>query len=122
MHTFPEIKVKSTNFSNTPELDELLTKRFATLEKFLPDDESDLICDVELEKLSEHHAGPIYRAEVNLKIGGTLLRAEATAEHMEDAIDQMKNELKRELGDVSGKRASLIKRGARKIKEMMRFG
>lgn len=122
MNTFPEIKVKATNFVHTPEMQAVLEKRLATLDKFLPADETNLICEVELERLSDQHSGRVYRAEVNLTVGGTFLRAEALEERMEDAIDHAKNELKRELTRTQEKRQSLLLRGARKIKDMMRFG
>lgn len=122
MHTFPEIKVKATNFPHTPEIESVLQKRLATLEKFLPGDETALLCDAELEKLAEHQTGRVYRAEVNLQVGGELLRAEAVEERMEDAIDRVRDELKRELTKLSGKRQSVFRRGAARLKEMMRFG
>jgi len=122
MNIFPEIKVKATNFEHTSEMQTVLEKRLETLEKFLPEDETNLICEVELERLGDQHSGRVYRAEVNLTVGGTLLRAEALEERMEDAIDHVRNELKRELTRTQEKRQSLLLRGARKIKDMMRFG
>jgi len=122
MNTFPSINTKTSNFGQTPEIEEVLLKRLKTLEKFLPDGETKLLCDVELEKLTDQQSGRIFRAEINLQVGGTLLRAEATEERMEDAIDRAKNELKSELVRTSGKRQSLFRRGAKRIKDMMRFG
>ncbi len=122
MQTFPHINVKTTNFEQTTEIAEVLEKRLKTLEKFLPDWETRLLCDVELEKMTDQQTGRIFRAEINLQVAGTLFRAEATEERMEDAIDRAKNELKSELVRTAGKRQSLFRRGAQKIKNMMRFG
>ncbi len=122
MYTFPQINIKTTQYTSTPEVTDYLAKRLQTLEKYLPENETALMCDVELEKLSDQHNGPVYRAEINLQVAGTLLRAEATAETMEDAIDQIRNEMKTELTRESGKRASLFRRGARRLKELIRFG
>ena len=122
MNIFPSFNIKATNFEHMAVIEELLGKRLKTLEKFLPDGETMLVCEVELEKQTGQQTGRIFRAEINLQVGGTLLRATATAERMEDAIEQVKNELKSELVRTSGKRLSLMRRGAKRIKDMLRFG
>lgn len=122
MSTFPTINIKTTNFEQTSFIEGVLEKRLGTLEKLLPEGETMLVCDVELEKLAGQQTGRIYRAEINLQVGGNLLRATATREKMEDAIEEAKNELKRELVRVHGKRQSLIRRGAKRMKDMLRFG
>lgn len=122
MHTFPAIKIKTTNFESTTELFDVLEKRLQALEKLLPADETHFVCEVELERLGDQHSGRIFRAEVNLTVGGDLLRAEATRESMEDAIDRMRDGLKRELRRRSGKRESLFRRGAQRVKNLVRFG
>lgn len=122
MNTFPTINIKTTNFELADAIEDVLNKRLKTLEKFLPADETRLVCHVELEKLTGQQAGRIFRAEINLQVAGTLLRVEATEERMEDAIDRAKSELKSELVRTNGKRQSLFRRGAKKLKDMMRFG
>lgn len=122
MSTFPSFNIKATNFEQTSIIEDVLGKRLKTLEKFLPENETMLVCEVELEKLAGQQTGRIFRAEVNLQVGGTLFRAEATAERMEDAIEQAKNELKSELLRTHGKHQSLFRRGAKRIKEMLRRG
>lgn len=122
MHTFRSINTKTTNFEQTAVIGEVLEKRLQTLEKFLPEGETMLVCNVELEKLTGQQSGRIFRAEINLQVGGVLLRATATEEKMEDAIEQAKNEMKSELIRAHGKRQSLFRRGAKRIKDMLRFG
>ncbi len=121
--TFPHINTKTKNFQMTAEIEEKLNKQLISLEHFLPRKAADMVCDVELEKVTEHHqTGKIYRAEITLKINGTVLRAEATEETMENAIDRMKNEIKEELRRTNSRSESLMRRGARRAKEMFRFG
>ena len=122
MNTFPRIIVKTSNFEQTAIIERVLEKRLKTLEKFLTASEVKLVCNVELEKLTDQQTGRIFRAEINLQVGGTLFRAEATEMRMEDAIEKAKNELKTELVRTSGKRQSLFRRGAKRIKDMLRFG
>src|SRR3989344_7358085 len=118
MNTFPSFNIKATNFEQTPLIEDLLDKRLKTLEKFLPEGETMLVCEVELEKQTGQQTGRIFRAEINMQVGGTLLRSTATSERMEDAIEQAKNELKSELVRTSGKRQSMFRRGAKRIKDM----
>ena len=122
MNTFPHIQSKTSNFAQTTMIMDVLEKRLKTLEKFLPAGETRLACAVELEKLTDQQSGRIFRAEVNLHVGGTLFRAEATEMGMEDAIEKMKNELKTELVRTHGRDQSLFRRGAQKLKGMVRFG
>jgi ribosomal subunit interface protein len=118
---FPLIHTKSTNFTITPQLRTLLEQKFTPLEKYI-DSKSDVTCDIELEKIGDHHSGRIFRAEVNLYTHGTMFRAEATEELMEHAIDVIRDELKRELHHVHDKQRSLVRRGSQAIKNMLRFG
>lgn len=119
---FPNISIKTKNLELTDALRDVLEKRLSTLERLLPK-EGDTVCEVELAKTTEHHqAGNIFRAEINLSLGGQLLRAEATEETIENAIDRAKNELKAELRKMNSKNESLFRRGARRAKEMFRFG
>ncbi len=120
--SFPKITTKVKNFELTEALEEKLEKRFATLERLLPKGSVDILCEVELEKVTDHHqAGRIYRAEVNLSFGGRLLRAEAVEESMDEAIDRIKSELKRELEKTQSRKESLIRRGARRAKAFLRL-
>jgi len=120
--SFPTITTKSKNFEITAGLEEKLEKRFSTLARLLPKGNTDVLCEVELEKITEHHqAGKIYRAEVNLSFGGQLLRAEAVEESMDEAIDRVKSELKRELEKTHSRTESLVRRGARRAKAFLRL-
>ncbi|MCA9363776.1 ribosome-associated translation inhibitor RaiA [Candidatus Kaiserbacteria bacterium] len=118
---FPSISLKSTNIELTPDQRALVDEKLSHLDKFLPEGETDVRCDVEVEKIAEHQSGKIYRVEVNLFIAGKLYRAEATEEQVEKAIDVVRNEVKREVKRAHNKAQSLFRRGGQKIKEMLRF-
>ena len=85
-------------------------------------EETDVKCEVEFEKVAPSKNGEIFRVEANLWLHGKLYRAEATEISFEIAIDEVKSELDKELRRTNGKRDSLMKRGGRKIKEMLCFG
>ncbi len=120
--SFPTITIKVVNLETSTGLTSLVDQKFQTLEKLIPVGETDVYCEVELEKLAAHQTGKVYRAEANLRVAGKLYRGEANEDQIEKAIDVVRNELRRELEKSHGKRQSLVKRGKQAIKQMMRFG
>ena len=117
----PRINTKATNLEITPALQELLDQKLLPLGKFIPDYD-DTKFDVELEKITAHQSGKIYRAEINLFNGGKIYRAEATEEQIEQAIDSVRDEIKRELSRTNKKQHSLAMKGGRALKKMLRWG
>lgn len=120
--SFPTINTKATAIELTEELSLLLDQKLEPLEKLIPEGETAVTCDVELERVTGHQSGKIYRAEINLFLGGKLYRAEGMDDQIEKAIDEMRDAVKSELRRANEKKDSMIRRGGRKIKEMMRFG
>lgn len=118
---FPKPQVKGTNYELTAQIESHLEEKLALLGRIIPEGAS-VLCDVELEKVAPHQSGQVYRAEINVRVDGKLYRAESTKERMEDAIDEAKGEIKREISRALDKRQSLIRRGGKKIKDMLRFG
>ncbi len=93
------IELKTAQLDMTPAIQEYVEKRLATLaklcEKYSP-------CDVvaEVGKNSQHHQkGQVFFAEFNLIIPGGSLRATSTRDDLYAAIDDAKDELKRQLVD-----------------------
>ena len=117
---FPPIQFKSTNTESDTRLQTLLEQKFQSLSKYIGD--SSAICNVEFEKLTAKQHGQVFRVEANLEVDGTLYRAEATLENFEQAIDEVRAELDKELRRASSKRDTLLKRGGRRLKNMLRFG
>lgn len=119
--TFPTITFKHTNIEPDADLQALVEHKFAPLSKYIGD-ETDVSCDVEFEKRMTKTSGIVCRMEANLWLAGTLYRAEANDESFEKSVDEVRNELDKELRRARSKRETLIKRGGRRLKEMMRFG
>jgi len=112
--------LKTTNIEADEKLKEYLAKRLIKLEQFVDSNDTSAIADVELEQRGGQKKGSIYRAEINLKIAGSYLRAEEKAEAIRDAIDAAQSDIIRQLRKVKTKRQSRIRAGARKMKEMIR--
>lgn len=119
--SLPTISFKHTHTEPEPVLQDVLTKKFTAFEKYIGD-ETDVRCEVEFTKLAPQQSGHVFRVEANMWLAGTLYRAEANDESFEKAIDEVRNELDKELRRSVRKRETLFKKGARRMKEMMRFG
>lgn len=119
--TFPIINFKSTNTETDTKLQDLVTHKLESLGKFIQG-ESDVKCEVEFEKVAPRQSGDVYRVEINLWLRGNLYRAEATCDSFEKAVDEARNEVEKELRRNTDKKDTLVKRGGRKIKEMLQSG
>lgn len=117
MHT----NIKATNIELTPEISEYVEKRVSTLDKFILNDDTTVMCDVEIGQTTKHHQkGNIFRAEIQVSTKGNHFRAEAEKETLNDAIDTAKNEMSRELRRNRKKGIRLFKKGGAQIKKLMR--
>ncbi|MDO8492258.1 MAG: ribosome-associated translation inhibitor RaiA [bacterium] len=115
------INIKGTAIVLTPEISNYLRKRLEAIEKFLPKEGDAFIADVELGKTTNHHqTGDIFRAEINVHIGGKAFRAVSEKQDLYSAIDDMKDQIGRELASFKGKRLSIIRRSGQRLKNLLR--
>lgn len=118
-----KIIIKTTNLELTPEIEEQIEEKINSVDKLLDDMDRNVIeARVEIGRTTKHHQkGDIFRAEVNLTLPGRLLRSVAEEGDLRTALDQVKNELQREIKKYRGKKEAQYKRGARKAKRMFRI-
>jgi ribosomal subunit interface protein len=93
------LEMRSTNLTITAAIREYIEKRLVSLSKLC---ERYSPCDVaaEVGKTTQHHLkGEIFFAEFNITIPGAVLRATSTKDDLYAAIDEAKDELKRQLVD-----------------------
>lgn len=114
------IDIKGTNYEVTSEVTQLVTKRAATLEKYLKSmPEAHLF--VELEKVQPaQQNGPIWRAEFMFEIPGEVIRSEATEHSFDTAVPKAVGDLSRKIRRYKNKRNSLSKKGGAMLKSMLR--
>jgi ribosomal subunit interface protein len=78
--------------------------------------------NVEIGKLSNHHKnGEIYYAEAYFKAKKGNIFARVVKVDLYEAIDHLQDELVTQLEGLKGKRLALFKRGASKIKKLLKF-
>jgi ribosomal subunit interface protein len=117
-------KIKATNTTLTPAITNYVESKLSknVLGKFSGHTKI-LDVSVDIGKTTSHHThGEIFRAEINVSIKGKVLRAVSDKEDLYSAIDDVHDEIVEILKDTKEKKDALWRRGARKIKNLLRFG
>lgn len=115
------IHIKTTNIDLTEAISSYVDKKYLSLEKLIPGDTTDLPVYVEIGKTTNHHqTGDIFRAEVQFHIKGKDIRAEEERSDLFAAIDDVRDEIDRILSSHKDKKATVWKRGAQRIKDIIR--
>ena len=118
-----KIIIKTTNLELTSAIEEHVEQKIGSVDKLLDDmDRETVEARVEIGRITKHHQkGDIFRAEVNLTLPGRLLRSVAEEGDLRTALDQVKNDIQREIKKYRGKKEAQYKKGARKAKRMFRI-
>lgn len=112
--------IKTTGIELTPAILGYIEKRMQSIDKFVGADSS-AIADVEVGKTSGHHRqGDIFRAEVHVVAKGKNLYASSDKSDLYAAIDDVRDEIIRELSASKEKRVSLMRRGGAKVKDVIK--
>lgn len=99
-------------------ISDYVDKRLDKIATFVGADPS-IMCDVELSRTTEHHKkGEVFRAEVHIVGSGLDAYAAADREDLYAAIDDVRDDILRELKVKKGKQISYIRRGGAQIKAM----
>lgn len=115
------ISYKTKDMEMTPAIQEYADKRLAALDRFVSRDDESVMCVVELGKTTRHHkSGDVFRAEVKLHIAGRDLYAVSERDDLYVAIDEVKDEIVRQVNSYRNKSNTLMRRGASQIKDMIR--
>ncbi len=118
-----KIRIKATNIELTPAIKTYVESKIRDLEKPLKYlNKNVLKADVEIGKITkQQRKGRVFRAEINLSMPGKLLRAESVQWDLRVAIDEIKQDMEREIRKYKGKQEAKYKRGARKAKKKIRL-
>jgi putative sigma-54 modulation protein len=115
--------IKSKNFEITSSVENYLQKKIDSLKKFFGDFNEELIkAEIEVGRSTRHHkTGDVFRAEINLSIGGQLFRAESERDDIFVAIDEVRDDLEREIQKFKTKKETVFIRGARSIAKQFKI-
>jgi len=112
--------IKTTNITLTQAISEFTNVRMAKIEKLLSDDQS-AQCDIELAKTTDHHnKGDIFRAEIHIVGKSKNIYASSEKVDLYTAIDDVVDQIAREVKSKKQKRMAFVRRGGAKMKSMMK--
>ena len=116
------LTIKTTNMSLTPAIADYLEKKLKMI-RGVDLEAGNVHLHAELGKTSQHHkSGDYFKAEIKASIGGHNIFAVSETDDLYAAIDLAKDTLAHEIHKTFEKRNSMFRRGARRIKNMLRFG
>lgn len=97
--------LQPTNTTISDSIQALIDSKVKTLERFVSRfDQQAVEARIEVGKPSRHHqTGMVFYAEINLKIPGKLLRAEATHLDLSSAVNEAFKEIERRVKDYKEK-------------------
>lgn len=94
------LSLKGTNIELTDAIKNYVNEKLDALQKICQDFDPADELRMELGKSTRHHAkGPYFFAEMHLHVPGKELLAKEESEDLYDAIDRVKDQLKRQLKD-----------------------
>ena len=104
-----KIIISTKNISLDEPLEVFVQEKIGGLDKVIGNDKS--TARVDIGKPSRHHnSGRVFRAEVNLSMGGVLLRASCEHEDLRNAIVDVKDELQQQIKKLKGRSADLSRK------------
>lgn len=96
-------------------------KKVKVLNRHVEKEDSSVLCSLELSRTTNHHhKGAIYKTDINLHTRGKNHRTENTQTDLYAAIDKGIAMLVHELTTHYGKKQAIWKRGAVRIKQLLR--
>lgn len=96
-------------------------EKMDTLEKYVPKGDSGARLHVELSKTTHHHSnGDVFQAEANVHIRGNNFTVRTTQDDLYKAVDTLKDMLTRELATHKDRERSIVRRGAYKVKQLLK--
>lgn len=114
-----KINIKATGIELTPAISDYVHKKLAALEKFVSN--VDAVAQVEVGRTTQHHkTGDVFKAEVHVRGAGLDLYAVSEHSDLYAAIDLVKDEITHNALQEKGKRESLTRRSARRVKDVMK--
>jgi putative sigma-54 modulation protein len=115
------IAIQTKNIEMTDGIRDYVEKKLKGLDRFANTTESQLQIQVEVGRTSNHHeSGDVFMAEINLGINGKQFYAVSKKEELYAAIDEVKNEITRQMKKSKGKDTVAVRKGEREVKNTIK--
>jgi ribosomal subunit interface protein len=117
-----KINIIPKNIELTKDIENYIEQKISYFEKFIDFNDDSFDCDFRVGKDSAGQKnGNIFFAETTIQTSGKVYGARAdNLGTVEEAVDRLKDELKRKIVDHKNKKADLKRKGEAKNKEIMR--
>lgn len=119
-----QINLHGKNIELTESISDYVSKRVTNLEKLLTkieDRGGKVMANFEVSKSTNHHkSGDVFHADCLIKIDGKEFYSSADKEDLYQAIDSIKDSLYNEINKDKNRTQALFKRGAAKVKNIMK--
>ncbi|MBI5370276.1 ribosome-associated translation inhibitor RaiA [Candidatus Uhrbacteria bacterium] len=111
--------LKATNMDLTDAIRAYVDEKVEQLKKLCGEFDPADTLQVEVGKSTRHHAkGPYFRAEMFLHLPGADLRSEEESEDLYEAIDRVRDHLRRQISDYKDKRTDRSQKAKRPGKDI----
>ncbi len=119
-----QINLQGKNMSVTEAVHDYVIKRITNLGKLLSsieDKNGEVAVYFDVAKTTNHHkSGEIFRADCSVMIDGKKFYADSEKDDLYEAIDEVKENLFREIRRSKNKKEALFLRGANKVKNILK--
>lgn len=124
LSNFMETRIRTTDYHMTPDVSVYLDDRLATLDKLIDANDESALCEVEIGRDGgkKQHSDHQWFVEIRVVAAGVNAFAKNRAETVNKAIDDVKEEMERQLRQSKGKKNTLNKRQGKSFKDWLRFG
>lgn len=114
------LKVHFTDIMDEQDAQAYAEKRLTPLEKFVKHDQESIKWNLRLSRNEHGKTAHSFTAEASLSSPMKNFGAQAEAESLYAAIDELKDELQKKMSRFKSKRISLLKKGGREMKRLLR--
>ena len=118
-----EIKIFTKDLDSSESLNNYIKSKIEDIERHLGKSDGDekRYCDFRIGKVaSSSNKGKNFFAEATIVTSKKNFGARVEAESVNEAVDKLKDELALKIRKYKGKKESLVKKGGRKIKNLLR--
>lgn len=114
------INIKATGIELTDAIRDYVDKRLEAVVKLLQDDSASMV-NVEVGKTTQHHRhGDIFKADIHITGSHRDLYVSSERSDLYAAIDEVRDEAIRRITTSKAKRLSLVRRGGKRVKDIVR--
>jgi len=116
------LKTNFTDIMDQQDAQAYAEKRLTPLEKFIKKDKESIKWNLRLTRDEHGSTAHSFTAEASIRSSQKNFGATAQGDSLYEAIDQLKDELQKKMSRFKDKRISLLKKGGREMKKLLRGG